>query len=284
LHLKESAVTSPATTVPSITGPSITSQFRGEPLRIDQQRIQPDPSFDDPALERLHRKRQLAAAFRVFARFGFHLGAAGHITARDPELTDHFWVNPLAVPFSRMRVSDLQLVNPAGEIVIGDKPVNTAAFAIHSQIHAARPDVVAAAHAHAVHGKAFSALGRLLDPITQDACTFYDSHSLYDDFNGVVLDEAEGRRVAAALGPGHKAVILRNHGFITVGASVEEAAWLFITADASAHAQLLAQAAGTPVLIRPEVAAPLGRARAFGGFSFRPYYEEITADQPDLLD
>jgi ribulose-5-phosphate 4-epimerase/fuculose-1-phosphate aldolase len=264
--------------------PGIASQFRSKPLRIGEQRLQPDPAFPDLAAERLHRKQQLAGAFRVFHALGFNLGASGHITARDPELPDHFWVNPLAVPFGRMRVSDLQLVNHLGEIVIGDGPVNQAGFAIHSQVHAARPDVVAAAHAHAVHGKAWSALGRLLDPITQDACVFYGSHSLYDDFNGVVLDEAEGKRVAAALGPVNKAVILQNHGFITVGRSVEEAAWLFITADASAHAQLLAEAAGTPRLIRDEVAAPLGRTRAFGGFSFRPYWDVIVAEQPDLLD
>jgi ribulose-5-phosphate 4-epimerase/fuculose-1-phosphate aldolase len=264
--------------------PSITSQFRSAPLRIDEQRLQPDVSFEDPAEERLHRKQQLAGAFRVFAKFGYNLGASGHITARDPELSDHFWVNPLAVPFGQIRVSDLQLINHLGEIVIGDRPVNQAAFAIHSQLHAARPDVVAAAHAHAVHGKAWSTLGRLLDPITQDACVFYGSHSLYDDFNGVVLDEAEGKRVAAALGPTNKAVILQNHGFITVGRSVEEAAWLFITADQSAHAQLLAEAAGTPKLIRDEVAAPLGQTRAFGGFSFRPYFDVIVAEQPDLLD
>ncbi len=142
---------------------------------------------------------------------------------------------------------------------------------------------IAAAHAHAVYGKAWSTLGRLLDPLTQDACAFYGSHSLYADFNGVVLDEAEGKRVAAALGP-NKAVILQNHGFLTVGRSVEEAAWLFITADQTAHAQLLAEAAGTPKLIRPEIAAPLGRERAYGGFSFRPYYDEIVTEQPDLLD
>jgi ribulose-5-phosphate 4-epimerase/fuculose-1-phosphate aldolase len=269
-------------TIPGTVG--ITSRFRATPLRVDDQHLQPDPSVADPAAERLHRLQQLAAAFRVFAKLGFNLGASGHITARDPELADHFWVNPLAVPFGRMRVSDLQLVNHLGEIVIGDRPINRAGFAIHSQLHAARPDVVAAAHAHAVHGKAWSTLGRLLDPITQDSCVFYQSHSLYDQFNGVVLDEAEGRRIAAALGPDNKAVILQNHGFITVGSSVEEAAWLFITADASAHAQLLAEAAGAPVLIRDEVAAPMGRSRAFGGFSFRPYWEEIVAEQPDLLD
>ena len=270
-------------TAPISSQPSITSQFRSKPLRVDEQRFAPDPSSPDPGAERLHRKRQLAAAFRVFAKFGYNLGASGHITARDPELTDHFWINPLAVPFSRIRVSDLQLVSPAGEIVIGDQPINTAGFFIHSQVHAARPDVIAAAHAHAVHGKAWSALGRLLDPITQDACTLYGSHSLYDDFNGVVLDEAEGKRIATALGP-NKAVILRNHGFLTVGKSVEEAAFLFITADKSAHAQLLAEAAGQPKLIRPEVAEPLGRPGAFGGFSFRPHYDEIVAEQPDLLD
>jgi len=156
----------------------------------------------------------------------------------------------------------------------GDQPINPAGFFIHSQLHAARPDVIAAAHAHAVHGKAWSTLGRLLDPVTQDPCTFYGSNSLYADFNGVVLDQAEGKRIAVALGP-NKAVILQNHRFLTIGASVEEAAWLFITADATAHAQLLAEAAGTPTLIRPEVAEPLGRPRAFGGFSFRPYYDEI---------
>ena len=267
---------------PAIDSPSIVSQFRGSPLRVNEQRLRPDSSHPDLAAERLHRKQQLAAAFRVFAKFGYNLGASGHISARDPELTDYWWMNPLAVPFGRIRVSDLQLVSPAGEIVIGDQPINTAGFFIHSQVHAARPDVISHAHAHAAHGKAWSTLGRLLDPITQDACTLYGSHSLYDDFNGVILDEAEGKRIATALGP-HKAVILRNHGFLTVGQSVGEAAFLFITADSSAHAQLLAEAAGKPRLIRPEVAEPLGRTRAFGGFSFRPYYEEIVAEQPDLL-
>ena len=64
---------------------SITSQFRDVPLQIDKQRFVPDPSFDDFESERLHRKQQLAAAFRVFARFGFNLGVAGHITARAPD-------------------------------------------------------------------------------------------------------------------------------------------------------------------------------------------------------
>src|SRR5580698_2248744 len=175
------------------------------------------PVFATAGEERLHRKQRLAAGFRLFSKFGFDEGVAGHITARDPEQLDHFWVNPFGMHFGHIRVSDLLLVNHDGEVVHGDRPVNTAAFAIHSQVHAARPDVIAAAHSHALYGKAWSTLGRLLDPITQDACMFYGSHSLYDDFNGVVLDDVEGRNVASALGPNNKAVILQNHGFLTVG-------------------------------------------------------------------
>src|SRR5213593_4623411 len=117
-----------------------------------------EPSFANVADERRHRKERLAAAFRLFARFGFDEGVAGHITARDPERLDHFWVNPFGMHFGQIRVSDLILVNDAGDVVEGDWPVNTAAFVIHSQVHAARPDVVAAAHSHSLYGKAWSAL------------------------------------------------------------------------------------------------------------------------------
>ena len=121
-------------------------------------------TFASAEEERLHRKQRLAAAFRLFSRFGFDEGVAGHITARDPERLDHFWVNPFGMHFGHIRVSDLILVNHHGEVVEGDRPVNTAAFAIHSQVHAARPDVVAAAHAHSVYGKSWSSLGRLARP------------------------------------------------------------------------------------------------------------------------
>jgi ribulose-5-phosphate 4-epimerase/fuculose-1-phosphate aldolase len=106
------------------------------------------PVFATAAEERLHRKRMLAAAFRLFSRFGFDEGVAGHITARDPEKLDHFWVNPFGMHFGQIRASDLILVNHQGEVVEGKYPVNGAAFAIHSRVHSARPDVIAAAHAH----------------------------------------------------------------------------------------------------------------------------------------
>jgi len=244
------------------------------------------PTFTSVDDERLHRKQRLAAAFRLFSRFGFDEGVAGHITARDPEHLDHFWVNPFGMHFGHIRVSDLILVNDRGEVVEGDHLVNTAAFAIHSQVHAARPDVVAAAHAHSVYGKTWSSLGRLLDPITQDVCAFYADHSLFDDYTGVVLDLEEGKRIAHALGEA-KAVILRNHGLLTVGHSVDEAAWWFITMERSCQAQLMAEAAGTPVLIDREnaerTAGQVGM-HAAGWLSFQPLYARIVREQPDLLD
>ena len=244
------------------------------------------PTFDTVEEERQHRKVRLAAAFRLFGRFGFSEGVAGHITARDPEHGECFWVNPFGMAFSHIRASDLLLVDEHGEVVEGEHDVNRAAFAIHSQVHAARPDVVAAAHAHSVHGKAFSALGRTLAPITQDVCAFHGDHALFDDYTGVVLDTEEGKRIAHALGD-NKAAILRNHGLLTVGHSVDEAAWWFITMERSCQAQLLAQAAGPLVEIDPDQAEKTAKqvgSHFLGWLSFQSLYDQVVRDEPDLAD
>jgi ribulose-5-phosphate 4-epimerase/fuculose-1-phosphate aldolase len=145
---------------------------------------------------------------------------------------------------------------------------------------------VSAAHAHSLHGKAWSSLRRPLDPLTQDACAFHGDHVVFDDYTGVVLDLEEGKRIGHALG-GCKAVILSNHGLLTVGHSVDEAAWWFITMERSCQAQLLAQAAGPVFPIDDEMAAftqtQVGGHGA-GWFSFQPLYEQIIRSQPDLFD
>lgn len=238
-----------------------------------------------PQEERQYRKEHLAAAFRIFADRGYDEGVAGHISVRDPILTDHFWLNPLSTHFSQLRVSDLVLVDDAGFVVDGAaEPINTAAFAIHSAIHAARPDVHAACHAHSVHGKAFSCFGRELDMLTQDALRFYKSHAVYPRFGGVVVDAAEGARIAAALGAG-KAVILQNHGLLTVGASVDEAAFWFMSLDRTCHAQLLADAAAAGSGYEKKVIDPAEcehSSKSVGGsekgwLAFQPYYDEMLA-------
>lgn len=247
------------------------------------------PTFATVAEERLHRKQRLAAAFRLFSKFGFDEGVAGHITARDPEFPDTFWVNPFGVHFSQIKVSNLIRCDHHGEVVEGSHPVNRAAFAIHSNVHKARPDSDAAAHSHSMYGRAWSALGRSLDPITQDACAFYGDHALYDDFGGVVVELDEGERIAQALGQ-NKAAILQNHGLLTVGRTVDEAAWWFITMERTCHVQLLAEAAaaGRPLKIIREDAARqaysiVGSPFA-GWFQFQPLYARIVKEQPDLLD
>jgi ribulose-5-phosphate 4-epimerase/fuculose-1-phosphate aldolase len=248
----------------------------------------PPPPAASLAEERLYRQQRLAAAFRLFGQWGYDMGGAGHITARDPEYPDHFWVNPAGIAFSQIRVSDLMLVSHDGEIVVAGavRRLNRAAFAIHSVLHAARPDVVAAAHSHSLYGKAWSALGRLLDPLTQDSCAFYRRHAVFSEFSGVVLDTSEGEKIAEALGS-HVAVILQNHGLLTVGPSVEAAVWRYRAMDNAAEAQLLAEAAGTvqpvPHAVAELTAGQMGSDVATT-YAFHPYFDMIARAQPDLFD
>ena len=271
---------------------AVLSIDRGAPARL---KLNPNPQqkywFDPPVprtgveAERRHRQERLAGAFRLFARFGFAQGLAGHITARDPELTDHFWVNPLGIHFSRIKVSDLLLVNARGETVIGDRPLNKAAFAIHAAIHEHNPNIVAAAHTHSTYGKAWSTLGRPLDALTQDACVFHDDVALFDDFTGMVVDESEGLRIAKALGDG-KGAILKNHGILTAGPTVEAAAWWYIALDNACHTQLLAEAAGTPQPIDEAVARHThGQIGGADGarHAFESLYEGLVEAEPELL-
>jgi ribulose-5-phosphate 4-epimerase/fuculose-1-phosphate aldolase len=225
----------------------------------------------------------------LFSRFGFDEGVAGHITARDPEFTDTFWVNPFGVHFSQIKVSNLLRVDHHGSVVEGDYPVNCAAFAIHSAVHTMRPDVNAAAHTHSPYGRAWSTLGRTLDSITQDACAFYNDHAVYDDFGGVAVDVDEGVRIARALGD-NKAAILQNHGILTAGQTVDAAAWWYICMERSCQVQLLAEAAshGKPL----KTIAPASAQQSYdivgspyaGWFQFQPLYARILKEQPDFLD
>ena len=243
-------------------------------------------SFETVEQERMHRKVRLAAAFRMFSKAGLDEGVAGHITARDPEHTDSYWVNPFGMHFSLIKQSDLVRVDHEGNVVEGDSAVNGAAVAIHCAVHAARPDVVAAAHAHGPYGKTLSCLEMTVEPLTQDACAFYQDVGVYDDYTGVVLDSEEGKKIGHALG-GHKAVILRNHGMLTVGETVESAAWWFLTLERTAQSQLMAYAAGTPRQIRHDEATQTRGQVGYelaGWFQFQPIWQRISKDNPDIYD
>ena len=193
-------------------------------------------------------------------------GGAGHISVRDPIKTDHFWINPVFRSFKSIRASDLVLVNEEGEVCEGGNmhAINSSGFMIHSAIHQARPDVIAAVHAHSIAGKAFSTLGIELDISTQDACAFWRDHTVYkfvprfemvliiSRSHGVVLSKDEGERIAKKMG-NNAAIILQNHGLLTVGRTVDEAVSHFGSMDRCCAAQLLADAAATGRGIKPTI-------------------------------
>ncbi|KAK5175803.1 uncharacterized protein LTR77_000943 [Saxophila tyrrhenica] len=242
------------------------------------------PTFEDKYAERDFLKGRLAAAFRIFGKYGFDEGVAGHITLRDPVQPDCFWVNPFGVAFSMINKSDLILVNHSGEVIDGGpvRLLNQAAYMIHSAIHHARPDVICAAHSHSIYGRTWCSLGRKIDTLTQDACAFHNDHVVYDSFNGVVLAEKEGKDIAACLGD-KKAALLQNHGLLTVGHTVEETIFWFVSLEKCCHSQLMAEAAASsrgehPIIIGDEEATytsrTVGSHRA-GWFSAKPMFDVI---------
>ncbi|HET6481415.1 MAG TPA: class II aldolase/adducin family protein [Actinoplanes sp.] len=220
-------------------------------------------------------REELVAAIQLFARLGYGEGIAGHISVRDPQERDCYWVNPFGMDFYHVRVRDLLLVGPAGTVLTGAGRLNPSVDPLHGELHRNRPDLAAFAHTHSLYGKSFSALGRLLDPITQDACVLYRRHGLYANFRGLVNDRQEGKEVVEAMGDG-TAVILQNHGFLAGGRSVAEAAWLFVVMERSAQSQLLADSAGTAIVIGDEIAAATGRdlsLQEYTELQFRNLYE-----------
>lgn len=216
--------------------------------------------------------------------FAYSRYPSGHITYRDPVEPDTFWVNPFGTAFGLMKASDLIRVSETGHVLEGgeNRLLNTAAFMIHSAIHQARPDVNAACHSHTIYGRAFCTLGRKLDTITQDACAFHNDHVVYEAFRGVVLDVEEGRGIARTVG-GKKAALLQNHGLLTLGQTIDEAVFWFVSMDKCCHAQLLADAAAgsrgeKPIVIDEEDAVNTCKAvgsHYAGFFSAKPMFDLI---------
>lgn len=255
--------------------------------RAEQLIMSRPPEFNDPDEERTFRKQRLAVAFRVFAQLGYNTGPGGHAAVRDPERPDWFWTNPFGRAFECLRTSDLILVDAEGRLVQGEGIVNRAAFAIHSRLHEARPEVVASAHLHGVHGMAWSCLGRPLDPINQDSCAFFGDHEIYTQFDGPALELADGDRMAKVMGS-RKALILQNHGLLTAGATVDAAAFWMIRMQTSCEVQLAAEAAVGPVI---KIADDMAHATFLvngtdqaGWFGFQPFYERVSRLEPDVLD
>jgi ribulose-5-phosphate 4-epimerase/fuculose-1-phosphate aldolase len=241
------------------------------------------PVFESHAAERTHRLERLAAACRIFGRRGYSEGLLGHVTVRDPEHRELLWVNPVGVSMRQIRVSQLLQANHHGEVVAGRGTVNPVGLLLHAAVHAARPDVVAVCHAHSVYGSAWASLGRMLDPISQDACVFFDNQALIVEPR-TVLDADAARQFAAAFGA-KRVAIQSGHGLFTTGQTIDEAAWWFVLMNRCCEAQLLAEAAGEPKHWPAEAARGIASALGspmFGWLSFQTLWDEIIASDPDL--
>ena len=243
------------------------------------------PRFESKEAERAHSLQRLAATCRIFGRRGFSDGLLGHVTLRDPELHDHFWVNPVGIAMHQIKVSHLVQVDPQGQVVRGSGMVNPVGLLLHTAVHRARPEVNAVCHAHALHASTWSSFERRLDPITQDACIFFENQALILAPR-VVRDAEAARRFAEGFGP-HRMAIHGGHGIFTTGQTVDEAAWWFVLMNRCCEAQLLAEAAGTPTQWAPEdarwLASVLG-SPTFGWLSFQTLWDEIIRSDPDLVD
>lgn len=203
-------------------------------------------TFDSVEEERAHRKRMCALGYRIFGRLGYGSTGDGHVSARDPELTDHFWLLRYGARFSDATVDQLVLVGPDGSLVEGDGGINQAAYNIHHPLHEARPDVVSAAHCHTPYGTPFSAQSRLFDPLSQEACAFYFDQSLFDDEEVAVASTDGGERIGEAMG-NTNLCILRNHGLLTASDSVEGAVSRFIVAERVAEVHIKAGDRAAPI-------------------------------------
>ncbi|KAF4465893.1 hypothetical protein FALBO_7259 [Fusarium albosuccineum] len=267
-------------------GTDLKSMAVGAKTKDGRNLVPTIPVFQTPEEEQRYCKQHLAAAFRVFADRGYDEGVAGHMSLRDPIRKDHFWINPYAMHFADIKVSDLVLVNEDAEIIEGNHAVNAAGFSIHSEIHKAHPWVNAVCHAHTVYGKAYSVFGKKLPAMMQDSLRFYGSHSVNLDYGGVVLSSEEGKNIAATLRPQDKVCILQNHGLLSVGETIDEAAYWFICFDKCCQSQLAIDAVVSakgeeyePKEVDHETAyfteQRIG-TRHRGWLNFQPYYTNVV--------
>ncbi|MDE2968971.1 MAG: class II aldolase/adducin family protein [Chloroflexota bacterium] len=210
----------------------------------------------------------LAAAYRLTDHFGMTTLVYNHITSRVPFTDDQFLINEFGLGYDEVTASNLVKIDVDGNVLEeGKRNINPAGFVIHSAIHAARHDVLCVMHTHTPYGMAVSALEEGLVPLQQEAYQFHERIA-YHEFEGVAVDVDERERLVTDLGD-KNALILRNHGLLTVGSSVGEAwvrMWLL---ELACKTQVLAQSTGQP--LRQAPAEAMERTAAFfEGFQGRP--------------
>ncbi|HEX5795774.1 MAG TPA: aldolase, partial [Geminicoccaceae bacterium] len=197
-------------------------------------------------LERVGRV-ELAAAFRLAVRFGFHEGIDNHFSLALTDDGREFLVNPYGRHFGELRASDLLRVTVEGEVLSGAGEVEASALYIHGRMHAARPDLRCILHTHMPYATALTSIeaGRLL-PLSQNALRFTGEIAYDDDYGGLALDASEGDRLALALGD-RRILFMANHGVAVVGGDVALAFDDLYYLERACQVQVLAMSTGRPL-------------------------------------
>ncbi len=204
------------------------------------------------ALEQAARV-DLAAAFRLAVRLDLHEGVCNHFSVMLPE-GGRFLLNAYGLHWSEVSASNLLALDAEGRVLAGEGEYEKTAFCIHSRIHVANPHAACVLHTHMPHATALTLLeeGRL-EMVEQNALRFHDDIAYDDTYNGLVVDNAEGDRLAHVLGS-KRVMFLANHGVIVVGASVAEAFDSLYYLEHACRLQLLARMMGGKLrAVRPEV-------------------------------
>ena len=216
-------------------------------------------AFSDPRVrdqvspEEWALRVDLAACYRLVALHGWSDLVFTHISARVPGPEHHFLISPDGLMFDEITASSLVKVDEhCTKVIDSPHPVNPAGFVIHSAVHAARPDVTCVLHTHTRAGVAVSAQRDGLLPISQQASLVVGSLA-YHDYEGLAVRDDEKARLQADLGD-RTNLILRNHGLLTVGASVPDAFLAMYLLEVSCQIQVMAMAGGTPLtMVDPAV-------------------------------
>lgn len=191
----------------------------------------------------------LAACYRLAARFGFDEIVWNHISARVPG-SQRFLINRFGLRFDEISASNLITLAQDGSVVDGPEEVNVTGYVIHRGIYVAREDVNCVMHSHSAGGLAVSALECGLLPVMQGAFMFYERIA-YHDYEGLSEDAEESARLAASLGE-HKAMVLRNHGLLTVGETAAEAFVQMFYLEQACRAQIDALSTGAKLHLPSE--------------------------------
>ncbi|MDR3508771.1 MAG: class II aldolase/adducin family protein [Caulobacteraceae bacterium] len=225
------------------------------------------PSVRDQVSEEEWALRvDLAAAYWLVAHYGWDDLIFTHLSARIPGPEHHFLINPYTHMFDEMTASALVKIDVEGNRLMEPRqPVNKAGFVIHSAIHMGRPDAHAVLHLHTPHGQAVSAMAEGLLPHTQTAMIALHDVA-YHDFEGIATDLDERERLVADMGQ-KNAMILRNHGTLTVGETVPQAFLRMYYLERACEAQVLMLSAGRDKLNAPNqgVAEKVERQSAASG-------------------